>query len=413
MRNRCYDINKNGLTPVTASFSAPAIPETFSLSRIGYLSVIAIVIAVISIAASSGIAWVIAVFSTAINRATDGGYILLPVVGALLLTALLRYASPFFNALGLTLAITTGAPLGAESPAMWWNSALGVWIGQRLRCNEGEIYTLYVAGICATLTFLFGAPVAAVFIALELLLPEWTLAGILPVATAVATAFVGYYIVWGPASLYNIPEGTAVGLTDMPIYLSIGLLIGLMGALAIKLSSIMEKWFGKLPIKNRWYLLLVPLMVGLAGNRFPQINSAGAAYVDDLLHAQVTLYLLFTLGIIKFLVWLCFSSAYKTGTGITPLLITGGAMSLLVGVTIQLLFPHVIINASMIVLAGMVAMLAGTSRALLAAICLAIEITHGVSAWMPLCTAGITAYGISLLLIKRQQLHRKAVITIK
>jgi H+/Cl- antiporter ClcA len=323
--------------------------------------------------------------------------------GALLLTWLLKYRAAFLRSLGITIAIGAGAPLGAESPAMIFTGGLAAWLGKLFRCTAAESRLLFIAGVCSALAGLFGAPAAAVFLALEVLLPEWTAAAVLPVVVAAATAGAGSYLLRGAAPVYSMPEGPPPGEAALLAYLAIGLLMGLWSALAVNLSAWVSKWLGKLTAASRWYLLTAAAVTGIAAYIFPAVAGTGNGYINDLLHAHVTLSLLFALGIVKLVAWLLFSGAYKTGTGFTPLLVTGGAMALLIGVVIQLLFPSVIIPSGMIVLTGMGAMLCGTSRALLTSIVFSLEITHNGQAALPLCLACIAAYGISMGLLKQRK----------
>ena len=200
-----------------------------------------------------------------------------------------------------------------------------------------------------------------------------------------------------------MPEGPVLEGAALLAYSGIGLLIGLWAALSIKLSGLISKWFGKLTAIHRWYLLVAALTAGMIVCFFPRVTGGGNNYINDLLHAHVTLSILFALGILKLIAWLLFSGAYNTGAGITPLLVTGGAMALLTGVIIQLLFPSVIVHSGMIVLVGMGAMLCGTSRALLTSIVFSLEITHNIEAALPLCLACAAAYCISLGLIKQRK----------
>ena len=69
----------------------------------------------------------------------------------------------------------------------------------------------------------------------------------------------------------------------------------------------------------------------------------------------------------------------------------------------QMLFPAVMINAGIVVLVGMGAMLAGTSRLLFTAIVLLLEMTHDINAALPAILACILAYGIAIFKSKTAQ----------
>lgn len=416
MINKLYAITKNGLPLVAAAKHIPADAPDKRASRTLYLSVAAVLVA----AAGTVAAWAISVIihtiaslayygeiSTAAvgieNTEREGWIIGIPVAGALLLTAIARYASPLLRALGLTVAIGAGNPLGIENAAMLFNGGLGAWTGKLFRCTNDECRVLFTAGVCSTLGSLFGAPVAAVFLALEVFLVEWTPGNILPVTAAAATAAAGSYLYRGTSSVLSFTPLPAINAKAVIGYMVIALLVGLWARLSTLLYHLVGKWFGKLTKYNSWYLLLAALITGIIGYLSPRILGPGEGYVRDLLEAHVTLAILFALAFLKWIAWLFFSGANKTGSGIIPLLIIGGAVGLLIGAPLQMAFPSLMINAGVVVLVGMGAMLAGTSRAVLTAIILLLEMTHDINAALPAILACILAYGIAIFKSKTAQ----------
>lgn len=414
-----YHITKNGfpIVPVPADNLEHA--RVKQCSRSMYLSFAAILVAAAGTVAGKLttviIQWLTAlVYFGDIKKGINGAendelgiwIILIPIAGAVLLTGLSRYSSTFLKAIGLTVAIAAGAPLGVESPAMIFNGALGNWAGKLFGCTPEECYILFVAGTCSTLGSLFGAPVAAMFLAMEVFFAAVTFYTMLPVILAAITAGVGSYLLRGTTPVFNIPTAPVINIQALLAYLAVGFIIGLWGNMSAKLSTRIERMFGKLTIKHRWYFLFAALIVGIIGYISPRVLGTGNHYVNDLLQAHVTLSILFALAVLKLVAWLFFSGAYKTGSGITPLLITGGAAGLLIGVAIQLVFPSVVIHSGTLVLAGMGAMLAGTSRAVLTAAILSVELTHDVNTALPVLGACCIAYCMSLLTsYSRKKVH--------
>lgn len=415
MTNKLYEINKNGLplTPVVPHITEDVNPTRDG--RVWYLSAAAVLVSAIG----AGAAWVIWLLIQTLSsllyygeiNTTNGlentelgpVVILIPVAGAALLIWLGRYTAPLLRTLGLTIAIGAGNPLGEESAGMLFNGGLGNLAGKLFHFTPTECRILFTAGICSALGSFFGAPIAAVVLALEVLLTTYTLTNILPVILAAATA--------GGISYLFRDGHPYLGFTDLPVmntnavivYAAIALIVGAWARLSTWLYLLIGKWFGKLTMKNSWYGLLAALLVGITGYISPRILGTGSGYIKDLLLAHVTLWILISLALLKWVAWLFFSGANKTGSGILPLLITGGAAGLLIGVIIQLLFPAVIMNTGIIVLVGMSAMMAGTSRALFTTIVLMLEMTHQVNAALPVFIAVILAYSIAIIKRKTAQ----------
>ena len=72
------------------------------------------------------------------------------------------------------IAIGTGAPFGAEGPIIVTGGAIGSLLGQIIPVTSSERKILLAAGAAAGMSATFGAPLAAVVLAIELLLFEFS-----------------------------------------------------------------------------------------------------------------------------------------------------------------------------------------------------------------------------------------------
>ena len=157
-----------------------------------------------------------------------GWVIVVPVLGALVVGVMARYGSAAIRGHGIpeameqvlynqsrippkmtwlkpvssAIAIGTGGPFGAEGPIIATGGALGSFLGQLLRITADERKTLLAAGAAAGMSATFGSPVAAVVLAIELLLFEFSPRAFLPlvVATSVAGGMHAALFGAGPAS---------------------------------------------------------------------------------------------------------------------------------------------------------------------------------------------------------------------
>ena len=140
--------------------------------------------------------------------------VLVPVIGALIIGLMARFGSEQIRGHGIpeaieaillgrsrldlkvailkplssAISIGTGGPFGAEGPIIMTGGAIGSLIAQLLPVSDNERKTLLVAGAAAGMTTVFGTPIAAVMLAVELLLFEWTPRSFVPVAVAAITA---------------------------------------------------------------------------------------------------------------------------------------------------------------------------------------------------------------------------------
>src|SRR6187431_1328746 len=94
----------------------------------------------------------------------------------------------FLKPLSAAVSIGTGGPFGAEGPIIATGGALGSFVGQVIPVTAQERKTLLAAGAAAGMSAIFGTPVAAVLLAVELLLFEFRARSLIPVALAACAA---------------------------------------------------------------------------------------------------------------------------------------------------------------------------------------------------------------------------------
>src|SRR5690606_39499998 len=94
------------------------------------------------------------------------------------------FLKPFSSA----IAIGTGGPSGAEGPIIATGASLASWIGRYKIFSIYDRKILLSVGAAAGMTAIFGTPLSAVFICIELLLFEFTAKSLLPIIIAVSTA---------------------------------------------------------------------------------------------------------------------------------------------------------------------------------------------------------------------------------
>ena len=104
--------------------------------------------------------------------------------------------------LSSAISIGTGGPFGAEGPIIMTGGALGSLFAQLFQLSAAERKTLLVAGAAAGMTAIFGTPIAAVLLAVELLLFEWKPRSFIPVAAAAIVAAVWRPFLLGAGPLF-------------------------------------------------------------------------------------------------------------------------------------------------------------------------------------------------------------------
>jgi CIC family chloride channel protein len=298
------------------------------------------------------------------------------------------------------ISIGTGGPFGAEGPIIMTGGAIGSLFAQFFHLSAAERKTLLVAGAAAGMTAIFGTPVAAVLLAVELLLFEWRPRSFIPVAVAAVTAAAWRPGLFDAGPLFPFSADPSLPWWGLLLCAGLGVLAGLQSGLLTKLLYGLEDAFERLPLHWMWWPALGGLGVGLGGLVEPRALGVGYDVIRDLLTGHLLVQAVVTLLVVKALIWLVALSSGTSGGVLAPLLILGGAMGWLVG---QVL-PG---DPGFWALLGMAAMLGGTMRSPLTAVIFAIELTGDWRMLTPLLAACVAAYAVTVLLLKRSILTEK------
>ncbi len=302
--------------------------------------------------------------------------------------------------LSSAISIGSGGPFGAEGPIIMTGGAIGSLFAQCFHMSSAERKTLLVAGAAAGMTAIFGSPMAAVMLAVELLLFEWKPRSFIPVAVAACVSITWRPFYFGTGPLFPTHFGYDLPWWGLLLCVALGILSGLQSGLMTKLLYAIEDAFDNLPIHWMWWPALGGLAVGIGGLVEPRALGVGYDIISDLLANHIAAKAVIAILLVKTGIWLVALSSGTSGGVLAPLLILGGTLGYLVG----LLFPG---EPGLWALIGMAAMMGGTMRAPLTGIFFAVEITGDLSMAIPLLIATVVAYAVTVLMMRRSILTEK------
>jgi H+/Cl- antiporter ClcA len=309
----------------------------------------------------------------------------------------ITYLKPISSA----IAIGTGGPFGAEGPIIATGGALGSTLGQVLKISHNERKILLASGATAGMAAIFGSPIAGIFLAIELLLFEFSPRSIIPVALACITGAAGHHFLFSPGPVFPVGHLIAIpSNTALLIYSILGIVTGFLSVLVTKIVYFIEDTFEKLPIHWMWWPAIGGLIVGIVGYIAPRTLGVGYENITDILSGDLPIKLVLSLCIFKFISWAIALGSGTSGGTLAPLLTIGGAAGALLASVILYFFPASGITLSLAALIGMSAMFAGASRALLTAIIFALEVTGQSNALLPLLAACTASYFVSFFLME-------------
>src|SRR5262249_5213362 len=129
--------------------------------------------------------------------------------------------------LSSAISIGSGGPFGAEGPIIMTGGAVGSLLAQMIHLSSTERKALLVARAAAGLTAIFGTPLAAVLLSVELLLFEWKPRSFLPVVVAAGVAAAERGLLLDAAQLFAYAGHMAPSLAGVLGWALVGLMAGL------------------------------------------------------------------------------------------------------------------------------------------------------------------------------------------
>ncbi|MEO8697592.1 MAG: chloride channel protein [Acidimicrobiales bacterium] len=304
------------------------------------------------------------------------------------------------------ISIGTGGPFGAEGPIILTGGAVGSVLSQFFHLTAIERRSLLVAGAAAGMSAVFGTPVAAVLLGVELLVFEWRPRSMVLIAIASAVAGgirVGFaHAGWVKlAPLFPTTINVSPGWGTFVGAVAIGLLGGAAAWVLTKAVYGAEDLFNRLPIHWAWWPAIGGAVIGVGGLIEPRALGVGYGTISAELAGELAASTLLTVLLVKLTIWALALGSGTSGGILAPILMMGAAA----GGLMAPILPGG--SRAAWALLGMAAALAGVTRSPFTAVIFAVELTHDIDLLLPLLIASTIAHMISVLVLKRSILTEK------
>jgi len=267
------------------------------------------------------------------------------------------------------ITITSGGSGGPEGPIIEIGSVVGSIIGREGQVSKERVGTLIGAGAAAGIAGVFNAPIGGVFLALELLMRDFTVKTFTPVVIASVVASVTSEAILPNSPVFPRVSDQFMATIDPSamqflMFLLLGVLTGIGGGLLVFCLYRTHDLFQsmKMPV---WLKPAVGgLCVGLVGLAFPGVLGEGYEFVRENIlgeHAfagggtalfMAALMFLFV-AFIKILVTSLTLGSGGTGGAFAPAMVSGAAMGAGFGSLCQLAFPGAVPAIPVFALVGM------------------------------------------------------------
>jgi len=311
------------------------------------------------------------------------------------------------KSLASAICIGTGGSAGREGPIVQIGSAIGSSFGQILKVSADRMRTLVGCGAAAGIAATFNAPLAGVMFAMEIILGEFGIATFSPIvvssvmATVISRAYLGDF----PA--FVVPHYTLVSTLEMPFYVILGILAGVVGVIFTSTLYKIEDLFALIKIPDYTKAAVGGLLIGIIGISFPHVYGVGYDAIGLALRENLVWYTLVALIFAKIL-----ATSFTIGSGgsggiFAPSLFIGAMLGGAFGSLVHHLFPTLTATYGAYSLVGMGALVAGATHGPITAILILFEMTGDYKIILPLMLSCILSSVVA------SQIKRESIYTLK
>lgn len=309
------------------------------------------------------------------------------------------------------VAIGTGAPFGAEGPIIVTGGSVGSLLGQVIPVSPSERKILLAAGAAAGMSATFGAPLAAVVLAIELLLFEFSMRAFIPLVVAASVAGGMHSALFGDGPLFQIPVHDYAGLDVLPAFVLLGVACG---ALAIVISRglfFVEDLYRRLPVGEFWHPLIGAVGFAIVGLVVPRALGVGYDAIGDVLASRLAVTTVAALAAAKLIAWWLALGSGTSGGTLAPILLISASFGTVIGSGLNEVLPGPDVALGAFAVVAMAATFGAATQATFTAIVFVFELTGGYDVILPLMLASVIAdlvySALSSHSLMTEKLHRR------
>jgi chloride channel protein, CIC family len=315
--------------------------------------------------------------------------------------------SGIVRALSSLVSIGSGGSIGREGAITQLSATAASKWGQLAHWQPYRLRLLVACGAAAGMAAAYNAPITGAVFAAHIVLGNFSMNLFAPLLCSSVAATMVSRSFFGIRQWYEVPGFDFTHIAQLPWFLVLGLLAGVLGAAFLKLLIVSQESFKRLPALPL-RLAVGGLLVGVIAMAYPEVWGNGYLVTSRIIHIQQPTEDERLPGI--FLAKLL-ATAITVGSGavggvITPTLFLGAGLGALFGMSLELLGlapEHLPIG--IFALVGMGSVFSATTRSPLLAIFMIFEISLNYSL-MPALMLGCA---VSTLV--SQRLHPNSIYT--
>ena len=320
----------------------------------------------------------------------------------------LRFHNTYSSMISSAITVGFGGSVGLEAPIVLTGSAIGSNVAKFFRLNPKQTTLLLACGSAAAMAAVFKAPIAAIVFTFEVLMLDLTGSAILPLLISAATGTVMSLLFLGRDVMFTVNVTKGFSLYNIPLYIILGLLTGLISVYFLRVSRWLEKKMrrirkpyvkavmGGLLLCGLIYLF--PVFYGEGYNSINTLINGGyeSIFRNSILWGPCSNRVIFFIGIAGIILLKVFATTFTTASGgiggvFAPTLFIGAYTGFFVAAIAHhitgLDIPYV-----NFILAGMAGVMTGVMQAPMTAMFLIAELSGGYTLLIPLMITAACSY---------------------
>lgn len=322
----------------------------------------------------------------------------------------LPFRSGIVKFISSLITIGSGGSIGREGGITQLSATFASKWGQLAGWHPYRLRLLVGCGAASGISAAYNAPISGAVFAGLIVLGNFSMNLFAPLVFASVVATMVSRSFFGIRPFYSVPSFDFTSITQLPWFLLLGVLTGIMGAAFLKLLQGSEEFFKRLSTPIYIRLAIGGLAVGVLAVWFPEVWGNGYVITNNILHEdflQRPHPLLFLVGLYlaKLLATLATVGSGAVGGVFTPTLFLGAGLGAAFGLALRELNAGEDLPMATFAVVGMGSMLSATTRSPLLAMIMVFEISLDYSLMPPLMLGCV----VSILVARR--LHPESIYT--
>lgn len=322
------------------------------------------------------------------------------------------------KSLASSITIGSGGSVGREGPIVQIGSALGSFLGQKLKLSDDRIRNLVACGAAGGIAATFNAPIAGVIFALEIILGEFSVQYFSSVVVSAVTASVIGRAAFGNIPAFIIPFEFGINnLWEFAFYPILGISAAIVGTIFVKMLYWTEDLFEDWKAVPEWVKpaiggvllggigLALPSLTGVGWERMPQVFNVGYGIIESALAGHLALRVVLVLLVIKMIATSLTLGSGGSGGVFAPGLFMGAMFGTAFEMLVNSIFPGVTSAPGAYALVGMAAVFAATSHAPMTAVIILFELTGDYKIILPLMLTVVISTLVAQILLKGDSIY--------